>query len=44
MTELRAQHGVTAARVEAITEGQRAAILYLDEVTGSIENVDLARC
>jgi flagellar hook-associated protein 3 FlgL len=42
LTELRAQHGVTAARVEAVAEGQRATILYLDEVTGSIENVDLA--
>lgn len=42
LTDLRAQVGVTAARVESIAEGQRSAILYLDEVTSSIEEVDLA--
>jgi flagellar hook-associated protein 3 FlgL len=42
LTDLRAQVGVTAARVESIAEGQRSAILYLDEVTSSIEGVDLA--
>ena len=39
---LRAGVGITAERLESVTEGQRSAVLYLDEVTSSIEDVDLA--
>jgi flagellar hook-associated protein 3 FlgL len=39
---LRAGVGITAERLESVTERQRSAVLYLDEVTSSIEDVDLA--
>ena len=42
LTGLRAGVGATAARLESVTEGQRSAILYLDEIVASIEDVDLA--
>ena len=32
----------TAARLEAVTEGHRSAILYLDEIVSGIEDADLA--
>jgi flagellar hook-associated protein 3 FlgL len=42
LTGLRAQTGIASAQLETVTEGQRSALLYLDEMTSSIENVDLA--
>ena len=42
LTGLRAGVGATAERLESVTEGQRSAILYLDEIVASIEDVDLA--
>ena len=42
LTGLRAGVGVTAERLESVAEGQRSAILYLDEIVASIEDVDLA--
>lgn len=42
LADLRAQAGVAAAQLESVTEGQRSALLYLDEVTSSIEDTDLA--
>ena len=42
LTGLRARVGATAERLESVTEGQRSAILYLDEIVASIEDVDLA--
>ncbi|MFO1048642.1 MAG: flagellin [Geminicoccaceae bacterium] len=42
LTDLRAQVGIAAERLESIAEGQRTTVLYLDEVTSSIEDVDLA--
>jgi flagellar hook-associated protein 3 FlgL len=42
VTGLRAGVGIAAERLEAVTEGQRSAILYLDEVVAGIEDTDLA--
>ena len=42
LTGLRAGVGTTAERLETVTEVQRSAILYLDEIVASIEDVDLA--
>jgi flagellar hook-associated protein 3 FlgL len=42
LTGLRAGVGMTAERLESVTEGQRTSILYLDEIVSSIEDADLA--
>ena len=42
VTGLRAGVGIAAERLEAITESQRSAILYLDEIVAGIEDTDLA--
>ena len=42
VTGLRAGVGIAAERLEAVSEGQRSAILYLDEVVAGIEDTDLA--
>ena len=41
-TGLRAGVGIAAERLEAITESQRSAVLYLDEIVAGIEDTDLA--
>ena len=42
VTALRAGVGIAAERLEAVTESQRSAILYLDEIVAGIEDTDLA--
>ncbi len=42
VTSLRAGVGIAAERLEAVTESQRSAILYLDEIVAGIEDTDLA--
>jgi flagellin-like hook-associated protein FlgL len=39
---LRAEAGLAAERLEAVGEGQRSRILYLDELVSGIEDADLA--
>jgi flagellar hook-associated protein 3 FlgL len=42
VTGLRAGVGIVAERLEAVTESQRTAVLYLDEIVAGIEDTDLA--
>lgn len=42
VADLRGGLGAAGSRLEAITEGQRGAAVYLDEVVGRIEDVDIA--
>jgi flagellar hook-associated protein 3 FlgL len=39
---LRAGVGIAAERLETVAEGQRTALLYLDEIVSGIEDADLA--
>jgi flagellar hook-associated protein 3 FlgL len=41
VAELRGEIGTSGARIEAITESQRSAILYLDGIVSRIEDVDI---
>jgi len=42
VAEERGRLGVAAARLESIVDGQRGALVYLDEMIGSIADTDLA--
>ncbi len=42
VADVRGRLGVAAARLEDIVDGQRGALLYLDELIGSIADTDLA--
>ncbi len=42
LTGVRAGVGIAAERLEVVTESQRTAMLYLDEIVSSIEDADLA--
>lgn len=42
LSDLRAGLGARTARLEAISEGHRSTILYLDEIVSGIEDADLA--
>jgi flagellar hook-associated protein 3 FlgL len=42
VADLRAEVGLVAERLESVTESQRSATLYLDEIVAGIEDADLA--